>query len=71
MADGLGREVQVAEAELTLGKLSMRSRVEVTPRGLLAIGALVSGVLLSTSVLVWTATSVARRHPIATRLRRR
>ncbi len=40
------------------------AKVKVTPAGLLAIGALVSGILLSTSVLVWTATSVARRRPL-------
>jgi hypothetical protein len=41
----------------------------VTPAGILAIGGLVSGILLSTAALVWVSTSVARRHPLATRLR--
>jgi hypothetical protein len=57
--------------ELTGGPVTLRAEVRVTPKGLLAVGALVSGVLLSTAVLVWTATSVARRHPLATRIRPR
>jgi hypothetical protein len=62
---------QTAMIELTGGPVTLRAEVRVTPKGLLAVAALVSGVLLSTAVLVWTATSVARRHPLATRIRPR
>lgn len=54
-----------AAASFRLGEARFTAKVKVTPAGLLAIGALVSGILLSTSVLVWTATSVARRRPLA------
>ena len=62
---------QIAEAEFVAGKLRFNARVRVTPAGVVAIGALVSGILLSTAVLVWVSTSVARRHPIASRIRPR
>lgn len=54
-----------AAASFRMGEARIVAKVKVTPAGLLAIGALVSGILLSTSVLVWTATSVARRRPLA------
>jgi hypothetical protein len=60
---------QVADLKLAVGPVRLRARVRVTPAGLLAIGALVSGILVSVSTVVWTSTSVARRHPLATRLR--
>jgi len=53
-----------AAASFRMGEARFTAKVKVTPAGLLAIGALVSGILLSTSVLVWTATSVARRRPL-------
>lgn len=53
------------------GPVRVAAKVEVTTSGLLAIGALVSGVLLSTTALVWASTSPARRHPIATAAMRR
>jgi hypothetical protein len=59
---------QTAKLEIAAGPLRVKARLTVTPAGLLAIGGLVSGILLSTAVLVWTATSVARRHPVASRL---
>lgn len=65
-----GAELQVAEWEASAGPLAMRARVQATPAGLLAVGVLVSGILLSTSVLVWSATNVARRHPVLRRLGR-
>jgi tetrahydromethanopterin S-methyltransferase subunit C len=43
----------------------------MTPAGLLAVGGMVSGILLSVAALVWTATSVRRHHPIANAWRRR
>ena len=59
---------QVALLEMSLGKAQVKIRVRVTPTGLLAIGGLVSGILLSTAALVWVSNSVVRRHPIAGRL---
>lgn len=38
--------------------------VRVTPGGLLAIGGLVSGILLSTAVLVWSATAAPVLLPL-------
>jgi hypothetical protein len=63
-------EPQKARLKLNAGPASLTLHVRVTPTGLLAIGGLVSGILLSTAVLVWSATSVPRRHPIASRLGR-
>jgi hypothetical protein len=59
--------------EARAGPASLKVRMTHTPKGLLAAGALVSGILLSTAVLVWVATGPARRHPVATAwaLRRR
>lgn len=54
-----------AALSLRAGRSRFVAKVSVTPAGLLAIGALVSGILLSTSVLVWSATNVARRRPLA------
>ncbi len=41
---------------------SMTAEVRISSGGLLAIGALTSSILLSTAVLVWSATNVARRR---------
>lgn len=47
----------IAMLRVTLGRhVALRAKVQVTPVGLLAIGGLVSSVLLSTSVLVGVAT---------------
>ena len=51
---------QVAEFELTAGAAKVKASVRVTPVGFLAIGAMVTGILLATSSLVWSATSAAR-----------
>ncbi|MBI1684073.1 hypothetical protein [Caulobacter hibisci] len=59
---------QTATLEFKGGPVGFRAEVRLTPKGILAIGGLVTGVLLSTAVLVWTATSVARRPPLATRI---
>lgn len=64
-------EDQIAELDLTTRPLRLRARVRLSPAGILAVGGLVSGILLSTAALVWTSTSVARRHPLASRLRPR
>ncbi len=53
---GTGPVVQTATAEVRLGEhVSLRAEVRVTPAGLLAIGALVSGIILSVAPLVWSA----------------
>ena len=62
--------LQTAEIDLRLGSFSAQAKVRVTPGGLLAIGGLVGCILLSTAVLVWSATSVRRKHPLATALQR-
>ena len=66
-----GAQDQTADLDFTAGPVKLSAKVRVTPAGLLAIGGLVSGILLSTAVVVWVSTSVARRHPVATRLRPR
>jgi hypothetical protein len=62
---------QHARLDLQAGPVSLAMEVRVTPGGLLAIGGLVSGILLSTAVLVWSATAAPRRHPLAWNLGRR
>lgn len=59
-----------ASVSLRAGGFEFEAKVDVTTTGLLAIGGLVGSILLSTAVLVWTATSVRRRHPIAAALAR-
>ncbi|HJO66196.1 MAG TPA: hypothetical protein QF469_12735 [Sphingomonas sanguinis] len=47
----------IAMLRVTLGRhVALRAKVQVTPVGLLAIGGLVSSILLSTAVLVGVAT---------------
>jgi hypothetical protein len=60
-----------AVMRLKAGKATAVFKVEVSTPGLVAIGGLVSGILLSTAGLVWVATSVARDHPVLSALRRR
>lgn len=62
---------QHARLELEAGPVSLKLEVRVSPAGLMAIGGLVSGVLLSTAALVWSATAAPRRHPVAWRIGRR
>jgi hypothetical protein len=63
----------VDAVELRAGPVSARARLVHTPAGLLAAGALVGIILLTTAVIVGVATAPARRHPLATAwtLRRR
>lgn len=63
-------QTQTAEVDLRLGNFTAQARVRATPAGLLAVGGLVGCILLSTAVLVWTATSVRRKHPLAIALNR-
>lgn len=53
-------EPQVAEYEFSAGPIKVRAAVRVTPLGILAIGAMVTGILLATSSVVWSSTSAAR-----------
>lgn len=63
-------QAQINSAGVTLraGKVRFGAKVKVTDKGLLAIGGLVSSILISTAVVVWVSTGVARRHPVATGL---
>lgn len=49
-----------AEIDLQAGPIRLRARAAIDPQGLVAIGALVSGILLSSAVIVWAA-AFARR----------
>ena len=65
------REPQTAELDADIGSASVKLKARMTPSGLIAAGALASGVLLSVAALVWAATTVKRRHPFAAALGRR
>jgi len=55
-------ERQTARTVVRLGRrVKLTAEVDVTPAGLLSIGALVCGILLSTTVLVGTAIREGRR----------
>jgi hypothetical protein len=64
MSDLPSISAEFAEILVQTEKPQFRATVHVTPQGILAIGALVSGILLSTSLLVWVAAHVrhAARH---------
>lgn len=64
--DGAAPWTDVDEASLEAGPVSLKARMRHTPQGLLAAGALVTGILLATTALVWVATASPRRHPWAT-----
>ncbi len=55
-----GSETAIAEFEA--GPLRYRAEVRVTPAGILAVGALLSGVLLSTAVIVWASKAAVGRR---------
>ena len=57
-ASHAAREVQSAELELVAGPLQLRLRARLTPLGILTLGVLISGVVASSSAVVWA----ARRH---------
>jgi hypothetical protein len=58
--DERGLSEQSAHVDLQLGRhVSIKAEVRVTPTGLLAIGALVWGILLSVAPIIWS----ARRRP--------
>ncbi|MBI1684476.1 hypothetical protein [Caulobacter hibisci] len=54
------RRWQTALAEFEAGPVRYRAEVRVTPAGILAVGALMSGILLSSAAIVWAAKSAAR-----------
>ncbi len=54
---------QTATIELEAGRFRLHARVSATPTGLLAIGALVSGILLSSAAIVLASGEVVRRRP--------
>ncbi|HIV71780.1 MAG TPA: hypothetical protein H9903_12675 [Candidatus Aquabacterium excrementipullorum] len=64
-------KAQTADLALGAAGASAHLKARVTPSGLLATGGLVCGILLSVTALVWAATSVRRRHPVTSALRRR
>ncbi|MFN3877278.1 MAG: hypothetical protein ACK4MH_02740 [Brevundimonas sp.] len=57
-----------AAASFKAGNIKLATKVKITNPGVLAIGGLVSSILLSTTVLVWVLTSATRRHPVPTGL---
>lgn len=57
---------------LRAGPVKLAVKVRMTPAGLLAVGGMVSGILLSTAALVWVTAAAARLdHRTPPRLRRR
>lgn len=54
-----------AAVRLRVGKAKFAARVTATPAGLVAVGGLVSSILVSTAVLVWTAKRPPDQSPIA------
>ena len=56
------REVQTAELDLAAGPIHLRLSARVTPLGLLAFGVMMSGIVASSSAVVWAARR--RRHSL-------
>ncbi|RZI84294.1 MAG: hypothetical protein EOP38_09610 [Rubrivivax sp.] len=59
---------QKIELDTEIGGSTAQLKVQATPMGLLAAGGLLGCILLSVTALVWAATSVRRKHPIASAL---
>ncbi|MFC7705077.1 hypothetical protein ACFQXB_12800 [Plastorhodobacter daqingensis] len=51
-----GSERNTARLRMAFGRVSIESDVAISAGGLLAIGGMVSGILLSVTALVWVAT---------------
>jgi len=49
------RDVQTAELDLVAGPIHLRLSARVTPLGLLAFGVMMSGIVASSSAVVWAA----------------
>jgi len=73
MTDEEKPRVQINSAVVSLraGKVRFIAKAKITNGGLWAVSGLVSGILLSTAVLVWSSTGVPRKHPLAYGLLRR
>lgn len=63
----LDRDEQTATAEFRWGAMTARAEVRVTPLGILAIGGMLSAVLLSTAAVVWASTSIGRTRAASRR----
>lgn len=63
-------ESDQVHALIEIGRGGVKMEASASPQGLLAISALVSGILLSTAVIVWASTAVPRKHPLIDRLPR-
>jgi hypothetical protein len=57
--------INTALVTLRAGPVRLGAKTRISNGGLLAIGGLVSSILLSTAAVVWVSTSVARQHPLA------
>ncbi|GGE53004.1 hypothetical protein GCM10007276_32540 [Agaricicola taiwanensis] len=57
---GVMRDRSHAAVELKVGPVALRAEADSTPAGLLAVGGLVSGILLSVAVVVWSSTRKLR-----------
>jgi len=69
----VSRPIPLNSASLVIRARPLRlsAKVKVSAGGLVAIAGLVSGILLSTTALVWVATTPVRRRPLANQLARR
>lgn len=56
--------------KLHAGRARFSATARLSSSGLLAVGGLVSSILLSTAVPAWVSTTPVRRHPILTKLAR-
>jgi hypothetical protein len=70
-APGASTPSNTVSIKLRAGRARLSATASFSPAGLLAVGGLVSGILLSTAVLVWASTTPVRRHPLLTSLARR
>lgn len=70
ITDTSSDQPQTAQLDAGTGDTQLHLKAQVTPSGLLAAAGLAGGVLLATTALVWAATSVRRKHPIASALRK-
>ncbi len=61
MTDDNGRDLETADLTFQANPPLFHASVRVSPAGLLAITALVSGILLSTAAIVWVARMPHRR----------
>lgn len=71
VSSDLPDQAQTAELHASAGKFSVDLQVRMTSAGLLAVGGLVGLTLLGVAAVVWTATSIRRKHPFAAPLGRR